>query len=34
MDITKLRTPDELLADSVFEEVFEIQDPIERSKLI
>lgn len=34
MDITKLKTPDELLADSVFEEVFEIQDPIERSKLI
>lgn len=34
MDITKLKTPDELLDDSVFEEVFEIQDPIERSKLI
>ena len=34
LDITKLETASQLLADSVFEEVFEIQDPIEQSKLI
>lgn len=34
MDITQLKSPEQLLADEVFEELFGIQDPIERSRVM